>query len=167
MDTRGRRNATTLPHPILDEWITLLYAEGKSRRTVKERAILIRRLEKDLAAPALAATTGQIAEWLASDHLTKATRSGYHSMLKGFYAHLVDYGYRDDNPMLKIRAARRPRRQPRPITRTQWVRLYEQGDDEMKAHCTTSSTRSTAPGISTRSTTSPSWIRTRSGVVDV
>jgi integrase/recombinase XerD len=122
-----------LNNSLVTAWETLMYAEGKAKRTVKDRAIVIRRLERDLATPALAATTHQIAEWLARPELAAVTRSVYHSILSTFYAFAVGRGLRPDNPVDGIRAAKRPRRQPRPITRVQFDRLLESADSDMRA----------------------------------
>lgn len=124
-----------LNNTLITAWETLMYAEGKAKRTVKDRAIVIRRMERDLATPALVATTNQIAEWLARDDLAAVTRSVYHSILNTFYTHLIDHELRTDNPITKIRAPRRPKRQPRPISDTQFKRLIRaaNGDNQMTA----------------------------------
>lgn len=124
---------TLIDNGLVTAWETLMYAEGKAKRTVKDRAIVIRRLERDLATPALAATTHQIAEWLARPELAAVTRSVYHSILSAFYSYAVRCGLRPDNPVDGIRAAKRPRRQPRPITRDQFDRLLASADSDMRA----------------------------------
>lgn len=121
--------------PIVERWITTLRAEGKSNRTLRERRTILRRFECDCGTPALSATTEQIAEWLGRDDLAAVTRSVYHSVLKNFYAWCIVAGLRQDHPMTSIRAAKRPKRQPRPITRDQFDRLREgaRGDRSMLA----------------------------------
>lgn len=124
---------TQITNSLVCSWQTLMYAEGKSRRTVKDRGYIIRRVERDLATPALSATTAQLAEWLSRPDLAAHTRSVYHSILRSFYGYVVNEGLRPDNPMDGIRAAKRPRRQPRPITVTQFRRLLDNADTPLKA----------------------------------
>lgn len=111
--------------PPVANWITHLYAEGKASRTVKDRRTILRRFERDSQAPALAATTEQIALWLARDDLAAVTRSVYHSVLNAFYRWAIATGQRADNPVAAIRPAKRPRRHPRPITVSQYERLRD------------------------------------------
>ncbi|MDF3280942.1 tyrosine-type recombinase/integrase [Gordonia sp. N1V] len=111
--------------PIVERWIATLRAEGKSNRTIRERRTIMRRFERDAGTPALAATTEQIADWLGRDDLATVTKSAYHSVMKNFYAWCLLSQLREDHPMATIRAARRPRRQPRPITRKQFDRLVD------------------------------------------
>ncbi|QOC55902.1 tyrosine integrase [Gordonia phage DirtyBoi] len=110
---------------VIENWITHLYAEGKSNRTVKDRRIVLRRFERDIGTPILAANTGQIAAWLGRDDLAPVTRSVYHSILTAFFRWAIAVGLRDDNPVSPIKAAKRPRRQPRPVTPEQYRRLLD------------------------------------------
>ncbi|WP_161966897.1 tyrosine-type recombinase/integrase [Mycobacterium marinum] len=83
----------------------------------------------------LAADQMQIAEWIgARSDISSATRAAYHSMLSAFYrwANLVEL--RPDNPMDRVKAAKRPRRTPRPVSDQAFHRLLEMSpDDEMTA----------------------------------
>lgn len=106
---------TNLLNPALATWATRQYAEGKSKRTVTSRIWTLRKLERDLATPALAASTAQLAEWLARDDIAQVTRSVYHGHLKAFYMYARDAGLVEENPLAPIRAARRPKRYPRPV----------------------------------------------------
>ncbi|NMO00787.1 tyrosine-type recombinase/integrase [Gordonia sp. TBRC 11910] len=114
-------------------WMTHLHAEGKANRTIKDRRIVLTRFATDLGRPIINATTEDIAEWLGRDDLSPVTRSVYHSMLKNFYAWAIATGRRDDNPILPIRPAKRPRRQPRPITIEQFKRLTATTDVQLRA----------------------------------
>ncbi|EAS0269344.1 tyrosine recombinase [Salmonella enterica] len=115
---------------VIDDWITHLYAEGKSNRTVKDRRIVLRRFERDAGVPVLAATTGHLAAWLGRDDLAPVTRSVYHSILSAFFRWTIATGLRADNPVAPIKAAKRPRRQPRPITVEQYHRLLDGAGDD-------------------------------------
>ena len=117
----------------IDTWITHLHAEGKANRTIKDRRIVLRRLETDLGYPAIEANTLDLARWLGRDDLAAVTRSVYHSILSAFYRWAVLNGHRTDNPMAPIKAARRPKRHPRPIAPGEFRRLLASADDEMLA----------------------------------
>ncbi|UOK18024.1 tyrosine integrase [Gordonia phage Santhid] len=127
-------NSTTcsyMPSRVIDQWTTHLRAEGKANRTVKDRRTTLRRLENDLGAPILGATTGDLAEWLSRDDLAPVTRSVYHSMIVGFFGWAISVGHHPGpNPMDPIRAAKRPRRQPRPLTPVQYRRLLDEAGDD-------------------------------------
>ncbi|QWY84736.1 tyrosine integrase [Gordonia phage YungMoney] len=116
-----------------DTWITHLHAEGKANRTIKDRRIILRRLETDLGYPALEANTLDLARWLGRDDLAPVTRSVYHSILSAFYRWAVLNGHRPDNPMAPIKAARRPKRHPRPIAPAEFQRLIDNANCEMRA----------------------------------
>lgn len=117
----------------IERWIVHLHAEGKSTRTIKDRRIVLTRFQRDLGKPIVQATTMEVAEWLGRDDLSQVTKSVYHSMLKGFYSWTIDCGLREDNPVLHIRAAKRPPRQPRPITMDQFNRLRATEDLGLRA----------------------------------
>ncbi|MEY1677222.1 tyrosine-type recombinase/integrase [Gordonia sp. ABKF26] len=117
----------------IDTWITHLHAEGKANRTIKDRRIVLQRLETDLGYPVIEANTLDLARWLGRDDLAPVTRSVYHSILTGFYRWAVLNGYRTDNPMASIKAARRPKRHPRPIAPAEFRRLVGNADRDMLA----------------------------------
>lgn len=115
---------------LIDTWITHLHAEGKSNRTCKDRRTTLRRLERDLGYPVIDANTLDLARWLGRPEITQVTRSVYHSILNAFYRWAVLTGHRSDNPMMSIKAARRPKRHPRPIAPARFHRLVADADDD-------------------------------------
>ena len=111
-----------------------MYQEGKSNRTVKDRMTVLNRFEKDIQRPALAADTDDVAEWLARPELAAVTKSVYFSILNAFYKHATIVGLREDNPMASLKAARRPKRYPRPPSPQQFMRLLSNAPNgDMKA----------------------------------
>ncbi|QHB37264.1 tyrosine integrase [Gordonia phage Gudmit] len=123
-------NDVEMATPIIENWMTHLYAEGKSNRTVKDRRIVLRRFERDIGTPVLIASTAQCAQWLGRDELSPVTRSVYHSILSAFYRWAISVGLREDNPCAPIKAAKRPRRQPRPVSLEQYRRLISAAEDD-------------------------------------
>ncbi|MBS1692570.1 MAG: tyrosine-type recombinase/integrase [Actinobacteria bacterium] len=121
----GRVYAYAVPSAEVLRWITVQYAEGKARRTVLERRCTLARFERDVATPAIAATAGQVAEWVGRNPSQRSavTIGSDLSKLRAFYRWCVLIGQRADDPTAHIRPPRRPRRQPRPISNDQFYRL--------------------------------------------
>lgn len=114
----------------IQRWVTHMQAEGRARRTVQDRAATMRRFERDAGVSLLDATTGDLAEWLGRPDRANVTKSVFHSHLKQFYVWATANGYRVDNPVDRIRAARRPRAHPRPIAPDQYAHLLDAAHDD-------------------------------------
>lgn len=101
----------------IDEWRTWMQAQGDSENTWKARTRRVELFARTLLDTAPEdATTGQVVGYIAGLRVGKSTRATYHSHLKAWFLWLVKSGYRDDNPMDRMKAPRTPRRQPRPVT---------------------------------------------------
>jgi integrase/recombinase XerD len=120
-------------NPIVTKWTEFLAAEGIAASTIQNRRICLRQVERHVGVPIEEATTAQIARWLGREGVQPATRSVNWSMLNAFYNWQIRQDMRTDNPMSKIRAARRPRRRPRPCSRDQFNRLLETTDTDLRA----------------------------------
>ncbi len=57
----------------------------------------------------------QIAKWLARPGWSASTRATYHAHLKSWFVWLILMEYRENNPMTKVGAPRRPRGEPKPV----------------------------------------------------
>jgi len=111
-----------------------MIAGGLSKRTISERIRTLTRIEADLRCPTLAADQFQLAEWISQGNVKAGTRAAWHSMLSAFFRWATLSGLRQDNPMEQIRAAKRPKRAPRPISDTSFLRLLtESCDDDLTA----------------------------------
>lgn len=119
-----------LSSSTIDQWRSHMIAAGLSRRTIRERIRTIHRIETDLRQPILAADHFQLADWVAHGDVTAGTRASWHSTLTAFYRWATVVGLRDDNPMDRIPAARRPKRAPRPISDTAFRRLLTESPDD-------------------------------------
>ena len=117
----------------LDSWATHLYAEGKAKRTVQDRLTTMHRFERDARVEVLDASTTDIARWLARPALGNLAKSVYHSMFRAFYRWAIGARLRADDPMVTIKAAKRPPTRPRPITLPQFQRLIATTDDDLRA----------------------------------
>lgn len=101
----------------INEWRTWMQAEGYSTiNSIPPRVRRVGDFASTIACKPEDATTEDIVNYLASLRVTKSTRATYHSHLRGFFLWLVQTGYRDDNPMDRVRAQKVPQRQPRPVT---------------------------------------------------
>lgn len=125
----GGVTSSTLLH-----WRAAMIAAGLSRRTIAERIRTAARVEADLQMPLLTADHFALADWISRGDVGPATRAAWHSMLKSFFRWASVAGLREDNPMELIRAARRPKRAPRPISDAAFRRLLADADtDELIA----------------------------------
>lgn len=106
-------------------WITVQQAEGKSRRTVLERRSTLARLERDLDTPALSAGADRVVEWIGRNPSRRSaiTIGSDLSKVRAFYRWAALTGLRPDDPTAHVKAPRRPRRQPRPVSDAQFWRL--------------------------------------------
>lgn len=119
----------------LAQWRSSMIAAGLTPRTVTERLRTITRFEAAVQTPALIADHFALADWISGMDVGSATKSSYHSMLKSFYTWAVIADLRADNPMLKIKAPRRPKKSPRPFSDVAFHRMLDaaRGDDSMTA----------------------------------
>ena len=123
-----------VPSSTLTQWRSHMIAAGLSRRTITERIRTITRIETDIQCPALTADQFQLAEWISRGDVEPATRAAWHSMLSAFYRWATASELRADNPMERIRAAKRPKRAPRPISDISFRRLLTESlNDDMTA----------------------------------
>lgn len=107
----------------LVQWQSAMIAAGLARRTISERLQTISRVEHDIGCPLLAADHFALADWLSHGSVGVSTRATWHSMLSAFYTWAAIVGLRADNPMAMIKAPRRPKRSPRPISHAAFQRL--------------------------------------------
>lgn len=124
-----------LPSSVLMQWASAMIASGLAGRTITERIRTLTRFESAAKTPALIADQFALAEWMSALDVGAATKASYHSMFKAFFAWAVIADLRADNPMLKIKAPKRPKRSPRPISDAAFHRMLEaaHGDDSLTA----------------------------------
>jgi len=106
-----------------------MIAAGLSRRTITERVRTLTRIEADMRSPALTCDQFALADWISRGDVGPATRAAWHSTLSAFYRWATDSGLRADNPMQRIKAAKRPKRAPRPISDPSFLRLLAESSD--------------------------------------
>ena len=96
-------------------WTVEMSARSLSVRTIDERLRVVDQFTQQTGVNAQVANFEDITLWLAS--LPSAiTRHTYYVHLRAFYHWLVISDHRQDNPMSRVAAPKRPKYQPRPIT---------------------------------------------------
>jgi site-specific recombinase XerD len=119
----------SLTSSTLNQWRSHMIAAGLSTRTINERIRTVARIECDLRCPALVADQFQLTDWISHGDVLPGTRAAWHSTLSAFFAWATTSGLRQDNPMQQIKAAKRPKRAPRPISDTSFRRLLTESSD--------------------------------------
>lgn len=121
----GRVYVHAEPSAEVCRWIRVQEAEGKARRTVLERRTTMARMERDLGCPAVVAGAEQVTDWIGRNRGQRSaiTVGSDLSKVRAFYRWALLAGLRADDPTVLIKAPRRPRRQPRPISATQFWEL--------------------------------------------
>jgi len=119
-----------------------MVAAGLAHRTIAERLGTMTRFERDTSTPVLAAERQQLTTWIGAPmddgrEVTPGTKSARHYQFSAFFKWAEMVELRTDNPMRRIKAARRPRRHPRPVSNVGFQRMLAtaraDGDDEMVA----------------------------------
>ncbi|MEV6890354.1 tyrosine-type recombinase/integrase [Kribbella sp. NPDC051137] len=100
---------------LLEEWADWYRAGGAADKTITTRVVNVELLAAHAGAGPAAVSSRQIVAWLA-DCRKPWTRSTYYTSASMWFAWLVDQGYRDDNPMDKVRRPKAPRSVPRPVS---------------------------------------------------
>lgn len=100
----------------IEEWRTWMQAEGVAANTLTPRLRRVQLFAEAIDCPPEDATTEHVVGYLSSLGVGKSTRATYHSHLRSWFRWLVTTGYRDDQPMERVRPPRVPRRLPRPVT---------------------------------------------------
>lgn len=104
-------------HPLIEEWVLWQLSARRSLKTVHERARVIQQFVTETAVGPLSAQAMDIVRWTAGhDEWSLSTAATYHSYLCSWHKWLCLTDKREDNPMRKLTAPRRPERAPRPIT---------------------------------------------------
>lgn len=99
--------------PILDAWRSWLIAAGRPETTVHLRVYQLARFCGSHPEP-FCATTQDLADWLAAQNWSAATRASWRAALTSFYRWAVATRRTDSNPALELPVVRVPRRVARP-----------------------------------------------------
>jgi len=105
------------PEPdLIDEHLAWCEERNLRPSTVEQRRLVLRKAERSIAMPLLAADTTTLRTWLARPTLGVEARAHELSQLRQFYKWAQSFGHRDDEPTARIPRPRTYRRLPRPLT---------------------------------------------------
>ena len=110
------------PSPINEletTYLAYLAAEGMSAETVRQRIYLLRGLKVHPAE----ATSEDIVAFLNSRELSQHSKAAYLTVLRSVFADLLRIGLVDNDPTVRLKTPRTPRRSPRPLSSDQLAAL--------------------------------------------
>lgn len=114
-----------------DNFRSWLRSWGASDSTVTVRLRVCAAFERDHDPQA--ANADDIAAWLARPGLAPWTRHSYYGHLRSLFEWMRRSGLRPDDPMLDMRAPRRPAQKPRPLAPLDQSRAIVAADDDVRA----------------------------------
>lgn len=101
---------------ILTLWAAYMRAQNCTNRTVRERLIFMRSVQRRTDQPLTTITKHQLIEFLGRDDLTGRTKQNYRSTLHTFFTWMQDEELRQDNPAARLPRPRVEHREPNPVT---------------------------------------------------
>ena len=111
---------------LVDDWELWQRAARRSPRTISERVQVIHRLLTETGTTATTTTAMDVARWLsAHSEWGPSTAATYFSYCQSWFKWLVLFEHRQDNPMVKLAAPRRPERSPRPVSNLGLIKLLK------------------------------------------
>lgn len=103
---------------MLHDWTVAMTAQSLSKNTIRERVRVITQVEAQTQISPQVLSPADITMWL-STLPTPITRHCYYVHLRAWFRWLVANDLRQDDPMIKVVAPKRPKYEPRPITDAQ------------------------------------------------
>lgn len=111
--------------PVINAFTTYEHSRALAPTTIRNRLSIIGQL--GLNCDPVHADLTQLRTFVGKPGLTASTRRIYIHALRAFYHFLVNDGYRDDDPTLRIENIHVPRNLPRPFTWEQIQAMLESG----------------------------------------
>ncbi|MBB4072029.1 tyrosine-type recombinase/integrase [Canibacter oris] len=109
---------------LLKKWRLEMVAATLSKRTIDERLLLISNFMKQTATTPRNFSAADVVLFLSREDWSPSTRQSYHNILRAFSLWCVRVKVRADDPLVDIRAPRRPRTQPRPLPKDAIPAIY-------------------------------------------
>jgi integrase/recombinase XerD len=92
-------------------------AQGASHNTIKARVRCVQKFGEAMGTTAPEdAVMDDVIDHLAALDVGASSKATYYSHLNAWFTWLISKDYRDDNPMMRMRAPKAPQNQPRPVT---------------------------------------------------
>lgn len=111
---------------ILEYWTQYMTAEDLTHKTIRERLIFIRRLEREVG-DLTTVSRPELIAWISQQDWSNATRVHYRSAMHTFFTWLQDEGMRLDNPAARLPKVKVRRREPNPFTINEIQQLLDAG----------------------------------------
>ncbi|MEW6872510.1 tyrosine-type recombinase/integrase [Trueperella pyogenes] len=111
---------------ICRDWTTAMHAQALSLKTIEERVRITQRICEAQDRSPLSLTTSEIVEWI-SVQPSAETKWTYFTHLRALFRWLEITGKRKKNPLLGMRAPKRPKYRPRPIAAEHIARVLAGG----------------------------------------
>ena len=115
-------DAAGMTPELLQEWALWMRSGGMSERTIASRCWLVSFMARTLEVDASCAGWRDVAAFMARP-TSPGTRSTYFADLGAWFGWLRTMDYRTDNPIERLPKPRAVKRQPRPITTEQLLRV--------------------------------------------
>lgn len=100
---------------LLDEFAGYARAAGHTDATIDRRRRVIGQIIADLGDP-LTISGPALTTWFGRDGWSPWTRATYRNAARSFFAFLVEYGHRGDDPAARLRRPRVPAGVPNPVS---------------------------------------------------
>lgn len=117
--------------PSREDFTNWLKSWGASEATIAVRLRVCAAFEREC--DPLTATASDIATWLARPSLPPWTRHSYYGHLRSLFDWMRRSGIRPADPMLDMRAPKRPAQKPRPLDQLEQSRALVAADDPTRA----------------------------------
>lgn len=111
----------------MDAFVDHMRAADASPATIANRLSVLRSASTELRGPLSEAQTPELRKWMARDGVKPSTRRTYLNCLKAFYRFLVEDGWRDDDPTIRLPRVLVPKGEPRPFSADEVERLLTSG----------------------------------------
>jgi site-specific recombinase XerD len=123
---------TSMPHvdttkPLLEAFAAYQASKMLSPTTIKNRASILRSLRSTVGKPLDQMQLPDLRAFLGRPGGKASSRRTERNAICTFYGFLVDDGYRDDNPAIRIAPIKVPRSEPRPFSSEQIDALLTTG----------------------------------------
>lgn len=109
---------------LIQKWRIEMLAQGLSKRTIDERLLVVRNFLAQTRTSPRNFSAADVVLFLSRENWTASTRQSYHSTLRAFALWCIRSKVRQDNPLIDIKAPKRPRMQPRPLPKDAISAIY-------------------------------------------
>lgn len=129
-------------HRDVTNWIARhvahMQSAGLADDTIEDRALVLRRLDRELPMGLIEATVEELEDWLARPDWCNQTKATYFGHLVGFYRWAADpnrYPHLSYDPSLSLTRPKVPQGVPRPVTDEQLATILDRITGRWRIYC--------------------------------